>query len=386
MSDEKKSVFYALGASTATGGAPVVILSLILIDVAASLDVSVGVLGQISSFSSFISIIIAVLMGALAVRYSHKTLLLVGLSLMSIGIIGTSLSTSFTMILLLYSLTGIGYSMVQPMANTFVGDLYPPEGRTKVMGRMIAVRSVLSFLAPLVAGYIVALGGWRLGFASYNLALTLISLILVWTAIPKDKVSMVSGSGQLEGIKSVLWNRSATAYLIAGALAFTPFMAISVFNGSYLRQHFMLSVETSSQLMPIVAISVTGGLLTSNFFVTRLGLKHVVYSSTLLSSVAFLVYFGAGLGLVPSVVFSTIGSFLTGVWLATSGALGLLQEKTYRGSMMSLGTASSNLGGVLGALVGGFSLLRWGYLGLGGVMGALGVVAVLVYVFLVEGE
>ena len=66
MSNEKKSVFYALGASTATGGAPVVILSLILIDIAESLDVPVGILGQISSFSSFISIIVAVLMGVLA--------------------------------------------------------------------------------------------------------------------------------------------------------------------------------------------------------------------------------------------------------------------------------------------------------------------------------
>jgi predicted MFS family arabinose efflux permease len=384
--ERKKSVFYALGASTATGGAPVVVLSLLLIDIAESLDVSVGVLGQISSFSSFISIIVAIFMGVLAVRYSHKRLLCVGLALMSISIIGTSLSTSFTMILLMYSLSGIGYSMVQPMANTFVGDLYPPEGRTKVIGQMIAVRSVISFLAPLVTGFIVARSSWRLGFASYNLALTLISLLLVWTAIPRDKVQAVNGSGQLEGIKSVLNNKSATAYLFAGALAFTPFMAISVFNGSYLRQHFMLSVEASSQLMPIVAISVTGGLLMSNFLVERLGLKRVVYSSTLLSSVAFFVYFGAGLGLIPSVIFSTIGSFLTGVWLATSGALGLLQEKTYRGSMMSLGTASSNLGGVLGAFVGGFSLLRWGYLGLGAVMGVLGVVAVLIYVFWVAGE
>ncbi|MCW4014425.1 MAG: MFS transporter, partial [Candidatus Bathyarchaeota archaeon] len=373
MSGDKKSVFYALGASTATGGAPVVILSLILIDIAESLDVPVGILGQISSFSSFISIIVAVLMGVLAVRYSHKTLLMVGLALMSISIIGTSLSTSFTMILLLYSLSGIGYSMVQPMANTFVGDLYPPEGRTKIMGQMIAVRSILSFMAPLVTGYIVARSSWRLGFASYNLTLTLISLALVWKAIPRDKVEPVSGGAQLEGIRSVLRNRSATAYLIAGALALAPFMAISVFNGSYLRQHYMLSVETSSQLMPIVAIAVTGGLLTSNYFVTRLGLKRVVYLSTLFSSIAFLVYFGAGLSLVPAVVFSAIGSFLTGIWLATSGALGLIQEKTYRGSMMSLGTASFNLGGVIGALVGGVSLLRWGYLGLGAVMGALGV-------------
>jgi hypothetical protein len=88
-----------------------------------------------------------------------------------------------------------------------------------------------------------------------------------------------------------------------------------------------------------------------------LGLKKVVYLSTLLSKLAFLVYFGAGLNLIPAVGCSVIGSYLTGVWLATSGALGLLQEGTFRGSMMSLTTASSSLGGVLGAMVGGFALL-----------------------------
>lgn len=386
MSKDKKSVFYALGASTATGGAPVVVLSLLLIDIAESLDVPVGVLGQISSFSSFASIIVAIVMGVLAVKYSHKMLLCVGLCLMSISIVGTSLAYDFTSILVLYSLSGIGYSMVQPMTNTFIGDIYPVEGRTQVIGRMIAVRSVISFFAPLVTGFIVARSNWRIGFASYNLSLTLISLILVWTAIPRDKVHSVSGVDQLEGIKAVLGNHSASAYLFASALAFTPFMAISVFNGSYLRQHFMLSVEASSRLLPIVAIAVTPGLLLSNRLVERFGLKRVVYGSTLLSSAAFLVYFSAGLDLIPSIVFSTLGSFLTGVWLATSGALGLLQERTYRGSMMSLSTASSSLGGVLGALVGGFTLVRWGYLGLGAVTSCLGVVAALIYVLLVEGE
>ncbi len=384
MSKDKRSVFYALGASTATGGAPVVVLSLLLIDIADSLGTPVGVLGQISSFSSAISILMAVIMGVLAVRYSHKNLLAVGLVLMSISIIGTSLSTGFTQILILYSLSGIGYSMVQPMVNTFVGDLYPAGERTKVMGNMIAVRSVISFLAPLATGYIVARSNWRVGFASYNLTLTLISLGLVWLAIPRDKPVVAQSGNQLEGIRAVLGNRSAVAFLFAGALAFTPFMAISIYNGSYLRQHFMLSVEASSQLMPLVAISVTGGLLSSSFFVRRLGLKRTVYTATLLSSVAFLAYFGAGLSLVPSVVFSIIGSYLTGVWLATSGALGLLQDETYRGSMMSLNTASSSLGGVLGGLVGGFTLIRFGYLGLGAVTSCLGVVATLMYLLWVR--
>ncbi len=370
----------------ATGGAPVVVLSLILIDVAESLDVPVGVLGQISSFSSFLSILVAIVMGVLAVRYSHKLLLCVGLILMSISIVGTSLSYDFKSILVLYSLSGIGYSMVQPMVNTFIGELYPAEGRTKVMGNMIAVRSVVSFLAPLVTGYIVARSNWRVGFASYNLALTVISLALVLMALPSDRVESAGGSGQLEGIRAVLGNRSASAYLLAGALAFTPFMAISVFNGSYLRQSYGLPVGTVSQLMPLIAISVTGGLLSSNRFVEWLGLKKVVYLSTLLSTLAFLVYFGAGLSLIPAVGCSVIGSYLTGVWLATSGALGLLQEGTYRGSMMSLTTASSSLGGVLGAMVGGFALLRYGYLGLGAVTSILGLIATAIYVLWVRNE
>ncbi len=157
-------------------------------------------------------------------------------------------------------------------------------------------------------------------------------------------------------------------------MGITPFIAISVFNGSYLRQIFSLSVETVSQLMPLTAISVTFGLLASNKLTEKLGLKRVVYLSTLVSAIAYLVYFGAGLGLVPSVVFSShLGAALTGVRLASSGALGLLQEKTYRGSMMSLSTAAQSLGGMLGALIGGFALSKYGYFGLGFVTSVLGI-------------
>ncbi|MBN2336592.1 MFS transporter [Candidatus Bathyarchaeota archaeon] len=389
MNEQKNKqtlLFFALGASIATGGSPAVALSLLLIDVAESLKIPVGVLGQISSFSSFFSIIMAISMGVLAVRFSHKLLLSIGLVLISASIIGTSLSFNFLSILVLYSLLGIGYSMVSPMVTTFIGALYPPEGRTEVMGRLISVRSILSFLAPLVTGYVLARSSWRIAFASYNLTLTAISLVLVYIALPTDKRQPTGDSSQLAGIQTVFRNRSASAFLLAGALAITPFTAIQIFNGSYLRQSFSLSVDTVSQIMPLTAIAVTIGLLASNRLVVRLGLKRVVYSSTLFSALAYLVYFGAGLSLLPSVFFSLVGAFLFGVWMASSGALGLLQEKTYRGSMMSLSAASGNLGGVIGALIGGFTLIRFGYLGLGSVTSLLGVTASVVYLLWVKNE
>ncbi len=383
---KKTLLFYALGVSMATGGPPAVSLSLLLLDIAESLTVPVAKLGQISSFSSFLSIIMAIIMGVLAVRYSHRLLLSTGLVLICVSIIGTSISSSYTSILVLYSLLGIGYSMVSPMVTTYIGQLYPPEGRTEVMGRLISVRSIVSFLAPLITGFILARSNWRIAYSSYNLSLTIISLILVFIAIPRDAGQQTDNSNQLAGISAVLRNRSALAFLLSGALGITPFIAISVFNGSYLRQNFSLSINTVSQLMSLTAISVTLGLLISNKLVETLGLKRIVYLSTFVSAISYLVYFGAGLSLVPSVVFSLIGAVLTGVRLASAGALGLLQEKTYRGSMMSLSAASQGFGGMLGALVGGFALSNFGYFGLGFVTSVLGIIAFVIYVFLVKNE
>ncbi len=363
---------------------PMVAMSLLMIDIAESLNVPVATLGQITSFSSFLSIIMAIIMGVLSVRYSHKILLSTGLVLICASIIGTSLSTSYTSILVLYSLLGIGYIMVSPMVTTYIGQLYPPEGRTEVMGRLISVRSIVSFLAPLITGYVLARSIWRIAYSSFNIALTMISLILVYTSIPRGTDQQTGNPDQLAGISAVLRNSSTSAFLLAAVLGITPFMAIQVFNGSYLRQSFGLSIGTVSQLMPLTAISVTFGLLVSNRLDVKIGLKKVVYLSTLVSSLAYLVYFGAGLSLVPSVLFSLIGALLTGVRLASSGALGLLQEKNYRGSMISLSTAAQSLGGVLGALVGGYALSKFGYLGLGFATSLLGIVAFVIYIVWVK--
>ncbi|MBE0634128.1 hypothetical protein IH574_06110 [Candidatus Bathyarchaeota archaeon] len=54
--------------------------------------------------------------------------------------------------------------------------------------------------------------------------------------------------------------------------------------------------------------------------------------------------------------------------------------------MMSLTTASSSLGGVLGAMVGGFALLRYGYIGLEVVTSIPGLIATAIYVLWVRNE
>jgi predicted MFS family arabinose efflux permease len=265
------------------------------------------------------------------------------------------------------------------MVTTYIGELYPPEGRTKVMGRLISVRSISSIISPLIIGYVAARSNWRIGFASFGLFLSIISLILVYFGIPKDRRILFEDEGQLAGILAVFRNRSALSYLFAGSLSMALFTALSVFNGSYLRQNFALTVKTTSQILPITSIFITVGLLVSGFLVDRFGLVKVVYLSTFLSAVFYLFYFAAMLPLLPALIFSILGSLMLGIRLAVGGTLGLVQETTYRGSMMSLNTAFMNLGGVLGAMIGGYALLSYGYRGLGIVSSGLSVIASIIY-------
>lgn len=379
-------VFLALGASMASGGPPMIALSLLLVDISEALGFPVGVLGQISSFSSFLSIVMALIMSVLAVRYSHKRLMQVGLALTIASIIGTSLSFNLTSIILLYSLSGIGFSMTLPMVTTFIGTLYPADGRTQVMGRLISMRSIASIIAPLITGYIVARSNWRIGFSAYSQLIAIGAILLVSTQIKQNKSVQSNGDNILDGLKAVLRNRSALAYLVAGTLATTPFMMVQVYNGSYLRQGFSLGVERVSQLLPLTALFVTLGLLSSGFLVQRFGLKRVVSVSTLTSTLAYLVYFAGGLPLGIAIIASIIGSYTNGIRLSTSSSLGLLQETTYRGSMMSLSAASNGLGGMLSAMLGGVALLQYGFNGLGYVLGILGLAATGIYAIWVKNE
>ena len=63
-------------------------------------------------------------------------------------------------------------------------------------------------------------------------------------------------------------------------------------------------------------------------------------------------------------------------------SLNLEQVPEFRGIMMSLNSASGGLGGALGAGIGGFALLTFGYGMSGLILGALGVVSALIYMFL----
>ncbi len=363
--EKNQYTFPSLAISVATGGPPAIALGLLMLDISQTLNTPIALLGQLSTFSSFMSIIMAILMGILAMKYSYKSLLSIGLIIIAASTIVCSIAPNYFTILVAYSFQGVGYSMILSMATTLIGVQFPPEERTKAMGKLIAGRSVSSIFATPIIGLIVGLSNWRWGFIGFSLPLMILSLILVYIGLPNDYGEQGGDTSTvLIGIKNILKDRSAVACLLAASLAMTLFSAIQVFNGSYLRQHFGLSVQVVSLLLPLIAISVTVGTLTTGLIVRRFGLRKVVFFTTFFAALSYLIYFTQQ-DIRIALIFSSIGACLTGIRVTVAGSLSLEQVPQFRGSMMSLNTAATSLGGVLGASLGGYALLSYGYTGLG---------------------
>jgi predicted MFS family arabinose efflux permease len=88
MSKQQKTILFTMFISTFAAFSPGILTGTLLIDIADTFSAHIGTVSTIRTYSSGIGVLAAVLMGAFSVRYKHKTLLLSGLSLLSISAIG----------------------------------------------------------------------------------------------------------------------------------------------------------------------------------------------------------------------------------------------------------------------------------------------------------
>jgi MFS family permease len=85
-----------------------------------------------------------------------------------------------------------------------------------------------------------------------------------------------------------------------------------------------------------------------------------------------------------SLVFIFLGGAFSGVRYTASQSLTLEQVPEFRGTMMSLNAASMGLGTALGSGLGGLIVLIYGWRLLGPTLGAIGILASMIFYFLTE--
>ena len=110
---------------------PSLLISLLLVEIAATFGQPVGVAAQVRTSASLVSVVVALLMSVLNIRFNHRSLLLVGLFVYVFSSLGCGVAPSFALLVIAYSLNGLGAAMIAPMSSTWWETCLPWQGEPK---------------------------------------------------------------------------------------------------------------------------------------------------------------------------------------------------------------------------------------------------------------
>jgi predicted MFS family arabinose efflux permease len=340
--------------ATAAVSASTTILTLFMVDIAKTFNISVGIASQLATVNHAGEFIFSILLSVLVVRFRYKSLILAGVMFTVISAIGNFYAPDFFTMQIFFVLEGIGSVVVGVMSLTLFGDLFSPKKRAKAVSYLAATLWVTALVSFPWVGLIANVVGWRFIFILHVLPISVAGLILAFFFVP-SKIRATTTTGKeasyLKSFRQILTNKSATACLVATMIAASG-KKVGIFGVAFYRQQFSMSLDfTVAVSMSIFIIYIIGSLIAGRL-TNRFGAKPMVVIGRLLSGVFTMMFF-----LTPNLWGALLFDFLQ-VWFASIAApsykcLALAQVPKSRGTMMSLNHAMGSLSRTIAPAVGG---------------------------------
>jgi len=331
--DPSKLTVYALGLSRYAPRGATLVAGVLLIEIGTTFSLPVGVVNQINTVHSLLSLLTALAMGVLSIRFGMELLLFSGLGLALVSAVGSCLSPSFQLLFVLYSLNGVAWSLIYPMSVALVGELFPQEKRAKALSIIFAIPPIITTFGSTLLGYI---GDWRKAFMFYAIPIAAASLILTKLSVPlrKTKGKKVD---LLSAFKTLIGNRSALSCLSYFLLNSITFQFLGMLSVSFLREHHSLPKGASSLIYSVLAFAVFVGALTGGRIVNKFGRKPSTVFITIIYGLSAILF-----ATVPNLYVATAMLIFAGLMMGlrqpAANSLTIEQIPEIRGSIMSLST------------------------------------------------
>lgn len=224
-------------------------------------DTQIGLMG-----SAFIWIyaVIGVPLGMVADTWSRKKLMMLGVAVWTAMTAIGGLATGFAFLLMTRLGVGIGEAVCAPVGTSWLGDLFPPERRSKVLALFMLGVPVGGALSYFVSGPVSQVWGWRTAMVVAALPALILVPALGMLREPERGASE-SGGTQSQAVSRWSILRIPTLWWIIASGVFLNFnmYAVGMFMPALLSRVHKLTLAgsgTSTGLAYVVG-GVCGGLL-----------------------------------------------------------------------------------------------------------------------------
>ncbi len=362
----------------------VIVFQIQMVDIATEFNVPIGTTSMAASVGSITGIFVCLLLAVVSIRYNHKHLLLLGVTLNFLGGVGYYLAPTFPALLLANIGIGSGMGIVNAMVYSLIGDNYPLEKRGRAVGAIVASGTIATLIASPSVAAISSFGDWRTAILLLAIPFALVSLVAVVFVVPfKPRLHVeVKKESFMVGCRKAFSSVPTVA-----ALLVTMFMwcesNVGYYSVSFFRSEFAFSVTWASTFTLVGKLVGMIGAIAAGLLINRVGRKKMGTITFLVASVLSLTFMFMPTAELSSGL-SILNYLFAAMAIAAGGSLILELLPSYRSTVMSLNAVFMNIGMLVSSLVAGSVLNIYGFQAVGLVLGSLGLVGVVVWASLVK--
>lgn len=330
--------------------------------IADDLETTVPLLGQAATLMLVVSAGLGLVVGPYADAQGYRRLMAGGVMAIAAYQLGTAVAPSYPVLLGLSLLGAIGDALVFGLTFALASVLFDGAARQRAISLAVASLSVGAVVGVPVLTFIGDLASWRVALGTFGGA-TLGLAWMVLAVLPPDLKrpgGRVRPTNLLRAYGPLRRDPGAMRLLAATVTRAVWFLGLATYMGAFLSDELGLSTrEVGLFYMLAGAGSVVGSVLAGTRWLAaspRIGVVgSSVVAGTMLWAVISLASTGLTIALLPAM--TALGS------IASVGIMALLsmESPVPAGTTMALNASLLNVGGAIGAALGGGLLALGGF-------------------------
>jgi MFS transporter, YNFM family, putative membrane transport protein len=371
----KKAKLAPLVLATMASQALLVTLSPTTVAVGRDLGASVGAVGQARSVAAGVAIFASVSILRRIDALGVPRLLAFGAALAIVACAAVGLAPTLSVFLAAHVLVGLAFACL--LSAGFAGvAAFPPERRPWAVGYVAGANAAAWIVVLPVVGSLTEWLSWRA-------AEVVPAAMAVAALLPAPVAALAPNQPAAPPLSTLLRARSARRWLGAEVIAYGAWTALLTFVGAFFIERLGVPEAASGWLLAMGAGAHLTASTRSRTLVNLIPRRRLAAGSALIMAILLFVLLRLTTSAPLAVATFCLVGFAAGIRSPTSSALGLEQLPRHPGAMMAARTAATQLGYLLGAVVGGAVISHGGY-GTLGIVLAIGMAASAVLILRVD--
>jgi len=336
-------------------------------ELAEDFNVSVPLLGQISTVTFMVTALISLVTGPLADNYGKRRMIQYGLMLMVGAACGSALAPSYGWFLMARVVTALSAGFIVGNTLALTAAIYDGDERRRALSWVTAGTASAPIVGVPLLTMLASVSSWRGAYLAVAVAsLAVVAVLRLWVLDDtQSRAERFTPASLLSAYQPLLRSHSMLRILSASTLRATSWVALLTYLGAFLGDTLDLGVREIGWAYMLGGAGYFAGTKLAGMRLGGVSLHALYGSSTLamgtLVAMALLLP-SSGFQIAIALVVASACSGIGWVTLVT-----LLMDETPAGqaSTMSLNAVVFSIGASVGTLTGGGLLTFGGYAALG---------------------